>query len=56
MLPAGLGVSGEPRLCRRKRIRAGGSIKFVFFTAELCFSMVSEGRVFAGMSALVLHI
>lgn len=52
LLPAGLGVSGEPRLCKRKRTRVEELNKICPFATKLCLLMVSEGRVLAGRTAV----
>ena len=56
LLPAGPGVSGEPRLCRRKRTRVEGLNKVCPSATKVCLPMVSEGRVLARRTAMELLV
>lgn len=56
LLPAGPGVCGEPRLCRRKKTRDEELNKICPFATKLCLLVVSEGRVFAGRTSTELFV
>lgn len=57
LLPAGLDVSGAPKLCRRRKTRVGGVLsKACFCATKLCLPVISEGRVPAGRTAVYLLV